>query len=166
MSKSSRSKGPLFKPHQRGRLCLNTPYSLKARLLDMIWFRKKRPLDTIHPNLNWHLNCNNNSNKSLSQMKAHLGFPGGSDGKESAGNAEDLGSIPGSGRSSGEGNDYTLQCAHSCLENSMNRGAWWATVHGVVKSWTDWVTNTHTHKTQRFIYTIQHIQTDLTDSLQ
>ena len=51
-----------------------------------------------------------------------LGFPGGSDGKESAYNAGDPGSIPASGRSSGEGNGYPFQ--HSCLENSMNRRAW------------------------------------------
>ena len=46
----------------------------------------------------------------------------------------DLGSILGSGRSPGEGNGNPLQ--YSCLENSMDRGAWWATVHGVTKSWT------------------------------
>ena len=62
------------------------------------------------------------------------GFPGGSDGKESACNAEDPGSIPGLERFPGEGNDYPLQ--YFCLENSMNRGAWWATVHVVMKSWT------------------------------
>ena len=56
----------------------------------------------------------------------------GSDGKESAYNAEDLGLIPDLGRSLGDGNGYPLQ--YSCLENSMDRGAWWATVHGVVKS--------------------------------
>ena len=56
-----------------------------------------------------------------------LGFPGGSDGKESACNAEDLGLIPGLGRSPGEGNGNPLQ--YSCLENSMDRGAWQATVH-------------------------------------
>ena len=50
------------------------------------------------------------------------GFPGGSDGEESACNARDLGSTPGSGRSPGEGNGYPLQ--YSCLENSMDRGAW------------------------------------------
>ena len=49
-----------------------------------------------------------------------LGFPGGSDGRESARNAGDLGLNPGSGRSPGEGNDYPLQ--YSCLENSMDRG--------------------------------------------
>ena len=58
--------------------------------------------------------------------------PGGSDGKESACNAGDVGSIPGSGRSREEGNGNPLQC--SCLENSMDRGAWQATVHGVSKS--------------------------------
>ena len=62
------------------------------------------------------------------------GFLGSSDGKESACNAEDPGSIPGSGRSPGKGNGYPLQ--YSCLENSMDRGAWWATVHGVAKSQT------------------------------
>ena len=61
-------------------------------------------------------------------------FPGGSDSKESACNAGDSGSIPGSGRSPGEGNGNPLQCP--CLENSMDRGAWRATVHGVAKSWT------------------------------
>ena len=52
--------------------------------------------------------------------------------KASACSAGDLGSIPGSGRSRGEGNGNPLQ--YSCLENSMNGGAWWATVHGVTKS--------------------------------
>ena len=60
-----------------------------------------------------------------------MGFPGGSDGKESACNAGDPGSVPGSGRSPGERNGYALQ--YFCLENSMNMRAWWATVHGVRK---------------------------------
>jgi len=60
-------------------------------------------------------------------------FPGGSDGKASAHNAGDLGSIPGLGRSPGEGNGNPLQ--HSYLENSIDGGAWWATVHGVAKCW-------------------------------
>ena len=63
-----------------------------------------------------------------------LGFPSDSDGKESTCNAGDLGLIPGWGRSSGEGNGNPLQ--YSFLENSMDRGAWLATVHGVVKSQT------------------------------
>ena len=61
-------------------------------------------------------------------------FPGGSDCKASAYNAGDLGSILGSGRSPGEGNGNLLQ--YSCLENPMDRGAWWTTVHGVAESWT------------------------------
>ena len=63
-----------------------------------------------------------------------LDFPGGSDGKASAYNAGDQGSIPGSGRSPGERNGNPLQC--SCLENPMDGGAWLATVHGVAKSQT------------------------------
>ena len=59
------------------------------------------------------------------------GFPGGSEGKASAYNAGDPGLIPGSGRFHGEGNGYPLQ--YSCLENSTDREAWWATVHGVTK---------------------------------
>ena len=60
-----------------------------------------------------------------------LNKPGGSDSKASAYNVGDSGSIPGSGRSSGEGNGNPLQ--YSCLENSMDRGAWWAKVHGVTE---------------------------------
>ena len=61
-------------------------------------------------------------------------FPGRSDGEEPACNAGDLGLIPGSGRYPGEGNGYPFQ--YSCLENSMDRGAWWAMVHRVTESWT------------------------------
>ena len=61
-----------------------------------------------------------------------MDFPGGSDGKASVYNAGDLGSIPGLGRSPGEGNGNPLQ--YYCLENPMDRGAWKATVHGVTKS--------------------------------
>ena len=61
-----------------------------------------------------------------------MGFPGGSEVKASACNVGDLGSIPGSGRSPGEGNGNPLQ--YSCLENPMDGGAWWATVHGVAES--------------------------------
>ena len=62
------------------------------------------------------------------------GFPGGSDGIESTCNVGDLGLIPGSGISPGEGKGNPFQ--YSCLENSMDGGAWWATVHGVAKSQT------------------------------
>ena len=60
------------------------------------------------------------------------GFSGGSEVKASACNAGDLGSVPGSRRSPGEGNGNPLQ--YPCLENHMDGGAWWATVHGVTKS--------------------------------
>ena len=70
----------------------------------------------------------------LKQTPLTGGFPGGSDGKESACNAGDSGLIPGLGRSLGEGNDYPLQ--YSCLENSMDREAWRGIVHGVARSQT------------------------------
>ena len=71
---------------------------------------------------------------SLKRINNHMtvslcGFPGSSDSKASAYNARDLSLIPGSGRSPGEGNSNPLQ--YSCLENSMNRGAWWTTVQRV-----------------------------------
>ena len=70
-----------------------------------------------------------------------LGFPGGSDGKASACNARDPDSTPGLGRSCGVGNGNPLQ--YSCLENFMDNGAWWATVHGIAESdMTEQLTNT------------------------
>ena len=67
-------------------------------------------------------------------LVSQMGFPGGADDKESAYNVGDPGLIPGSGRSPGEGNGNPLQ--YSCLEYSMDRRAWWATVHGAAKNWT------------------------------
>ena len=61
-----------------------------------------------------------------------MGFPGGSDSKESACNAGAPGLIPGLGRSPGEGNGYRFQ--YSCLGNPMDRGTWQAAAHGVTKS--------------------------------
>ena len=79
----------------------------------------------IHSSVNGHLGC----------IHVYIvGFPGGSDGKAFTHNEGDPGLIPVSGRSPGEGNGNPLQ--YSCLENSMDRGAWWATVHGVTKSQT------------------------------
>ena len=68
----------------------------------------------------------------LNPSMSFKGFPGGSDGKESTYNVRDVGSIPGLGRASGRGHGNPLQ--YSCLKDSMDRGAWWAVVHGVAKS--------------------------------
>ena len=76
-----------------------------------------------------------NNNKRITTLKAPLkllGFPGGSEVIAPACIAGDLGLIPGSGRSPGEGNGNPLQ--YSCLENPMDGGAWWTTVHRVTKS--------------------------------
>ena len=84
------------------------------------------------------------TNISLSifrEGQAKASFPGGSDAKASAWNVGDQGSIPGSGRSCGEGNGNPIQ--HPCLENPMDRRAWYATVHGVAKSWTRLSAFTH-----------------------
>ena len=88
--------------------------------------------------------------KQQQQSSAHqykLGFPGGSEVKASACNMGDPGSIPGSGRSTSEGNGNPLQ--YSCLENPMHREAWWATVHGVTKSWT---------RLNDFTYLLKHLK--------
>ena len=66
------------------------------------------------------------------QLFEGSGILGGSDGKESSHNVEDMGLITGLGRSPGEGNGNPLQC--SCLEDFMDKGAWWATIHGVTES--------------------------------
>ena len=80
----------------------------------------------------------------------YFSFPGGSDGKKSACNEGDLRSISVSGRSPGEGNGNPLQ--YSCLENPMHRGAWWATVHGVVQSQTqlEWL-SMHTYTGEKIL---------------
>ena len=70
----------------------------------------------------------------VTSLTRRKGFPGGSEDKESACNAEDLGSTPELGRSPGVGYGYLLK--YSCLENSMDRGLFWATLHDVTKSWT------------------------------
>ena len=82
---------------------------------------KREPSHTVGGNINWYTHYGAN-------------FPGGSDGKASAYNAGDPGLILGLGRSTGGGNGDPLQ--YSCLENPMDGGAWWATVHGVAKSQT------------------------------
>ena len=80
------------------------------------------------------LNKIRNKNFQKCRLSTKMGFPRGSEFKASACNAGDLGSNPGLGRSPGEGNGNPLQ--YSCLENPMDRGAWWSTVHRVAKSQT------------------------------
>ena len=82
-----------------------------------------------------------NLNKVFGQP--NISTPGGSDGKESACNAGDPRLIPGLRKSPGERNGNPLK--YSCPENPMNRGAWWAMVHGVSKSQTELSTHTHTN---------------------
>ena len=88
---------------------------------------------------------------SLLSPHLHVGLPRWLSGLKkkkkdppvNAGNARDLASILGSGRSPGGENGNALQC--SCLENSVDRGAWWITVHGVTKSWIRLSNSTYTH---------------------
>ena len=85
--------------------------------------------------LSWVITKVNSSGKFfLSTGSVKKGFPGGSDSKEFSCNAAYPGLIPGLGRSRAEGNGYPLQ--YSWLENSMERGAWWAVVHVFAKSQT------------------------------
>ena len=98
----------------------------------------------------------------LHNIKHVGGFPSGSDGKASARNVGDPGSIPGSGRSPGEGNGNPLQ--YSCLENSMDGGALWATVHGVAKSRTRLIEFTSLHFTSLCIIGSSFIHLIRTDS--
>ena len=91
-----------------------------------------------------------------------MGFPGGPSGKEPTCNAGDVGLIPGSGRSPGEGNGSLLQ--YSCLENPMDRGAWWAnSPWGLKESDTTEQLSTHakknTHTTQGTVASTTHIPT-------
>ena len=84
--------------------------------------------------------CTGHIQKPAIWVSLNYGFPGGSDGKESACNAEDPGSIPESGRSPGEGHSNPFQ--YFCLENPVDSRAWLAMVHGVTKSQTR-LSNSH-----------------------
>ena len=93
---------------------------------------KLRSIESVIPSIYLNLCCPLLLLPSV--FPSIMDFPGSSDGKASAYNLEDPGSIPGLGRSSGEGNANPPQ--YSCLENPMDGGVWQATVHGVAKSWT------------------------------
>ena len=88
-------------------------------------------------------------------LKIGSSFPGVSEVKASACKAEDLGSIPGLGRSPGEGNGNPLQ--YSCLENPMDRGAWRATVHGVTESQTRLSNFTFTPASKQILYHLSYM---------
>ena len=100
------------------------PTSLSTRFLWVFPVHQARALVSV--------TCTSRSQRR--ERPGHFPFPGGSDGKESAGKAGDPGSVPGSGRSPGEGNGTPLQ--YSCLENSMDRGALRASVHQAAKGLT------------------------------
>ena len=114
-----------------------TTYALWIHdIIDQYW----ELLNTIIYSSRYQLNWSEFIFVSLLLCKIVLGFPGGSNGEESACNAGDPGSIPGSGRSPGEGNGNPLQ--YSCPENSMDRGAWRAHSMGLPRAGHDWATNT------------------------
>ena len=89
------------------------------------------------------------SSEYLALISFRMGFPGSSPGKESACNAGDPSSVPELGRSPGEVNSYPLQ--YSCLENSMDRGAWQVTIHGITIGY-DWVIFTFTFNGYQLIF--------------
>ena len=102
-----------------------------STLLEIFWIRTLG-MGASKPCFNKHGDVN--ACLSWEPLNWLIGPPGGSDGKESTCDAGDLGSIPGSGRPPGEGHGNPLQ--YSYLENPIYTEAWWATVHGVTKSWT------------------------------
>ena len=104
----------LTEPSHCSRLCAE-PWKMVCNAVLIIVFRRLEPLH-------------------FTDMQMRCSFPGGSNVEESACKVGDLGLTPGSGRSPGRGHGNPLQ--YSCLENPRDRGAWWATVHGVTKNWT------------------------------
>ena len=114
--------------------CTSFPYTSLIHMLDYIEREGGVEGSVSFPTsiLCLHRKLQTGSSISLFKTSNVKGFPSGSDSKGSACSAGDLDSVSGVGRSPGEGNDHSLQ--YSCLENSMDRGAWQATVHGVAES--------------------------------
>ena len=106
---------------------------LKAASLVSVEMKK---LSIFVPFVSWsdHHHLLRWQNRSIFKNLEPLDFPGGSESEESACNAADPVSVPGLGKPPAEGNGNPLQC--SCLENYMDRGIWWAAIHGLAKSWT------------------------------
>ena len=98
-------------------------------LIELTWNGNDLSLEKLYVKIDLYI-----WNKFSIGLVLSWDFPGGSDGKESACNTGDLGSIPGLRRSPGEENGNPLQ--YSCLENPMDRETWWAPVHGIPKGWT------------------------------
>ena len=117
---------------------------LQARILEWVAMPSSRGYTHTHTHTHTHIHICLYTYTSVIRIYIYIyiDFPSGSDGKESAYNAGDLGSIPGLGRSLGKGHGNPLQ--YSCLVNSMERGSWWATGHGVTKSRT-WLSMWHKH---------------------
>ena len=116
-----------FKSLNLGIICYTNKYNsenlFSAELLN---------IRSQHWDISWDLLNGEAEQRNSTQVTCFVGFLGGWDSKASAHNVGDLSLTPGLGRSLGEGNGNPLQ--YSCLENSMDGGAWWATVHGVAKS--------------------------------
>ena len=101
-------------------------YRLSAQSHSFVWLLSVKSLSKFE--------SFGNPSKEKNRKKSPLSFPGDSDGKEFVCNLGDLGSVPRLGRSPGGGHGNPRR--QSCLENPTDRGDWWATVHGVAKSWT------------------------------
>ena len=109
------------------------------------------PLGTFPWQLAWYHNHDPNYHQSgMGNFPPLLLSIGVSNGKDSACNAGDLGSIPGSGRYTREGNGNPLH--YVCQENSTQRGVWWATAHRVTKVGHDWATNIHYKIIHIYVY--------------
>ena len=111
---------------------IKTVLLLVVKILSMFYAPRALQQNSHLPTKTWHLRL---TPSLVSLLYCCIrGFPNSLDSKTSACNAGDPGSIPGWGRSPGGGNGNPLQ--YSCLENPTDKGAWWATVHGVAKSQT------------------------------
>ena len=117
-----------------GRACQATAHRVTNSQTWMKWLAHTRPRENPPGGSNEYLNKIPKEHLRRWPHYIYAIFPGGSVGKETTYSGRDLSSIPGSGRSPGEGDSNTLQ--YSCLENPMDRGSWWASVHEVTKSQT------------------------------
>ena len=127
MAASDGQRGPEFSPHWSVETNGSPKDGLRLRVLKLFMVRGKPP-ETAR-RLFANKTCGNLNNEI--KLRKLWGFPSSSVVKTPPANVGDMGSIPGSGRSPGEGNGYLFQ--YCCLENPMDRGAWQATIHGLTK---------------------------------